>query len=237
MSPPREDRARTHPPESTPLWTTMLACRTRLLGARPAPSPDSTATHPSPRPEPRGTLDAMRHEHGRPGDRPREAATRRDGRHSHRMHRNLERSREPAFPNSPRSPPDVVTKRPTPRTQTGPSAVPTQHGVGRSPPPAAHPRWPHIPVGRTSPPPHRAEPLHDAERPSVNTRRRAGTGPGGAGSSGGRHTDPALRPSGTGRRGVPQDRGRRGSCRRRRAGARGRSRRGRVPGARRGRCR
>ena len=183
MSPPREDRARTHPPESTPPWTTMLVCRTRLLGARPAPSPDSTATHPSPRPEPRGTLDAMRHEHGRPGDRPREAATRRDGRHSHRMHRNLERSREPAFPNSPRSPPDVVTKRPTPRTQTGPSAVPTQHGVGRSPPPAAHPRRPHIPVGRTSPPPHRAEPLHDAERPSVHTRRGAGTSAGDAGSS------------------------------------------------------
>ena len=231
MSPPREDRARTHPPESTPLWTTMLFCRTRLLGARPAPSPDSTATHPSPRPEPRGTLDAMRHEHGRPGDRPREAATRRDGRHSHRMHRNLERSREPAFPNSPRSPPDVVTKRPTPRTQTGPSAVPTQHGVGRSPPPAAHPRRPHIPAAS----PRRASPRRRAPLREHTEGRR--DGPGGAGSSGGRHTDPALRPSGTGRRGVPQDRGRRGSCRRRRAGARGRSRRGRVPGARRGRCR
>lgn len=203
----------------------------------------STPTEPAPRAAPRNALDGMRLEHGRADDGPPETASRRNGRHPRRVHRNLERPGGAAFPNFPRPSPDVMTKGDSRGRIQGPrscrrstaSAAPGVRGivVGRASPSAAHPRRP-----------HRAEPLHDAERPSVITRRGAGAGTGGAGkvaggsgSSGGRHADPALRPSGTGRRGVPQGRGRRGSCRRRRAGARGRSRRGRVPGARRGRCR
>lgn len=222
----------------------MPVCRTLPLDARPALSPDSTSTHPARRADPRGALDALRHGDGRPGDRQCEAAGRRKGRHSLRMHRNLERSREPDFSHPPHPPPDVMTKDDSRGRTQGPrpcrrSTAPAAPGVrgivvGRRSPSAAHPRRP-----------HRAEPLHDAERPSAITRRGAGAGtgdagarPGDAGSSVKRcHTDPALRPSGTGRRGVPQGRGRRGSCRRRRAGARGRSRRGRVPWVRRGRCR
>ena len=223
----------------------MLVCRTLLLGARPAVSPDSTSTHPAPRADPRDALDAMRHDHRRPGDRPRGAASRRDGRHSHRIHRNLERSREPAFSNSPHPPPDVMTKGDSRRRRQGPrpcrrsttSAAPGVRGivVGRAPPPATHPRRPRVPAGRASPPasPRRAPPRRRAPLRDHTEGHGAGTGgagkeAGGAGSSGGRHADPALRPSGTGRRGVPRGRGRRGSCRRRRAGTRGRSRRGQI---------
>lgn len=203
----------------------------------------STPTEPAPRAAPRDALDGMRLEHGRADDGPPETASRRNGRHPRRIHRNLERPGGAAFPNFSRPSPDVMTKGrfrgrpqgPRPCRRSAASAAPGVRGivVGRASPLAAHPRRP-----------HRAEPFHDAERPSVITRRGAGanpggagTGPGGAGSSNGCHAGPHLRPSGTGRRGVPQGRGRRGSCRRRRAGARGRSRRGRVPGARRGRCR
>lgn len=204
----------------------------------------STPTEPAPRADPRAAPDGMRLEHGRADDGLPETASRRNGRRSRRIHRNLERPGGTAFPNSSRPSPDVMTKDDSRGRTQGPrpcrrSTAPAAPGVrgivvGRRSPSAAHPRRP-----------HRAEPLHDAERPSAITRRGAGAGtgdagarPGDAGSSVKRcHTDPALRPSGTGRRDVPQGRGRRGSCRRRRAGARGRSRRGRVPGARRGRCR
>lgn len=186
MSPQREDRARTHPPESTPLWTTMLVCRTRLLGARPAPSPDSTATHPSPRADPRDALDAMRHDHGRPGDRPREAAGRRNGRHPHRIHRSLGRFREPAFSNSPHPSPDVMTKDdsrgrtqgPRPCRRSTASAAPGARGilVGPASPPAAHPRRPRIRVVPTAPiPSRRRAPLRDhTEGRRGGNRRRGG---------------------------------------------------------------
>ena len=154
----------------------MLLCRTLLLGARPALSPDSTSTHPAPRADPRDALDAMRHDHGRPGDRPRETAGGRNGRHSHRIHRNIERSKEPAFSNSPQPPPDVVTKGDSRRRTQGPrpcrrSTASTAPGI-RGSSSAAHPRRP-----------HRAEPLHDAAPPPVITRRGAGASAGDAGSS------------------------------------------------------
>ncbi len=215
----------------------------------------STPTEPAPRAAPRDALDGMRLEHGRADDRPPETASRRNGRHPRRIHRNLERPGGAAFPNFPRPSPDVMTKGrfrgrpqgPRPCRRSAASAAPGASGivVGPASPPAAQKPPATRPPSAAHPRrPHRAEPFHDAERPSVITRRGAGANPGGAGagpdgagSSGRRHADPALRSSGTGRRGVPQGRGRRGSCRRRRAGARGRSRRGRVPGARRGRCR
>lgn len=155
----------------------------------------SMPTEPAPRAAPRDALDGMRLEHGRADDGLPETASRRNGRHSRRIHRNLERPGGAAFPNFPRPSPDVMTKGDSRGRRQGPrpcrrstaSAARGARGVvaGRASPSAAHPRRP-----------HRAEPLHDAERPSVLARRGAGagtggagTGPGGAGSSNGCHTD------------------------------------------------
>lgn len=208
----------------------------------------STPTEPARRADPRIAPDGMRLEHGRADDGLPETASRRNGRHSGRMHRNLERPGGTAFPNSSRPSPDVMakgdsrgrTQDPRPCRRSTASAAPGARGilVGPASPPAAHPRRPRIPVGPTAPTASRRRaPLRaHTEGRRGGTRRRRG-GPRRRRLVSRCRTDPALRPSGTGRRGVPQDRDRRGSSRRRRAGARGRSRRGRVPGARRGRCR